>query len=195
MIDEDDDGIGLRDGARQFAQRLRHEPRLQTDVGIAHIAFDFRLWHEGGHGVHDHYVDCPAAYKRFGNLQRLLARVGLRNVQVVHPHAEAFRIDGVERMLRVDERGGTPLLLSLGDHVQRNGGLAGGFRPVDLHDPAAGDAADAKRIVEFDAAGGNDGHGDFSASVAKLHDRTLAKLFFDLTERDFQRFFLFHAHA
>ena len=32
LVDEDDDGVGLVDCARELAQRLAHKPRLQADV-------------------------------------------------------------------------------------------------------------------------------------------------------------------
>ena len=49
-----------------------------------------------------------------------------------------------------------PPELRFGDEVQRQRGLAGGFRTVDLDDATAREPADAERDVERDAAGRDD---------------------------------------
>ena len=75
-----------------------------------------------------------------------------------------------------------PALLGVGHRVQGDGGLAGGLRPVDLHDPAARQAADAERDVEGDGAGRD--HLERRAGVvAQPHDRALAELLLDVGER------------
>jgi hypothetical protein len=65
--------------------------------------------------------------------------------------------------------------------VQRDSGLTAGLRPVDLDDPAAGQAADAERDVQRDRAGGDDRH-LHDRALAQPHDRTLAELLVDLCE-------------
>ena len=174
-----------------FAERLAHEPRLQADVRVAHVALDFRLGDERGNGVHDDDVDCAAAHERLGDLQRLLAGIRLGDVEVVHLYADRFRIDGVERVLRVDERGGSADLLRLGDDMQRDGGFAGGFRPEDFNNTAARNSADAERIVQRQATRRDGCNRRAGCRVAEFHDRALAKLLFDLTEGDLQCFFFF----
>ena len=67
--------------------------------------------------------------------------------------AELAGIDRVERMLGIDEGADAALLLRLGDGVQRQRRLARAFRPVDLDDAAARQAADAERDVEAERAG------------------------------------------
>jgi hypothetical protein len=57
-------------------------------------------------------------------------------------------------VLGIDE-GAVPPSAGLGDDLQRQRGLAGGLRPVDLDDPAARQAADAERDVEPERAGGD----------------------------------------
>ena len=79
-------------------------------------------------------------------------------------------------MLGVDEGGGAAHALGLRDDVQRQRGLAGGLRPVDLDDPAARDAADAERDVERERAGGDDGDLVEGAALAEAHDGALAEL-------------------
>ena len=61
----------------------------------------------------------------------------------------------VERVLRVDEGRGAAELLHLRDHRQRERGLAGRFRPVDLDHAPARQPADAERDVEPERAGGH----------------------------------------
>ena len=63
--------------ARQLAQRLAHQARLQPDVLIAHLAFDLRARHQRRDGVDHDQVDSAAAHERLCDLQRLLAVVRL----------------------------------------------------------------------------------------------------------------------
>ena len=101
---------------------------------------------------HDH-VDGAGAHQRVGDLERLLAGVGLGDQEVVDVDAQLLGVAGVERVLGVDEGADAALLLGLGDDVQRQRGLARAFRAVDLDDPALGQAADAERDVEAQRAG------------------------------------------
>src|ERR1700754_631996 len=72
------------------------------------------------------------APQRVGDLERLLAGVGLRDQEVVDVDAELAGIDRIERVLGIDKGADAALLLGFGDAMQRQGGLAGGFRPGDL---------------------------------------------------------------
>src|SRR5690606_35590564 len=55
LVDEDHQAVGILDVAGDLAQRLGHQAGLQADVHVAHLALDFRLGHQGRHGVdHDH---------------------------------------------------------------------------------------------------------------------------------------------
>ena len=92
-------------------------------------------------------------------------------------------------MLRVDERCLAARLLRLGDDVQGDRGLTGGFRSVDLDDASARHAADAECEVERDRTGGNGVHIHIQP-LTELHDRTLAVILFDLSERCGQRLLL-----
>lgn len=118
-------------------QRLGHEPRVQADMRIAHFAFNFRAGHKCRDRVDHDNVHCAAAHERVGNFQRLFARVGLGDEQVVHMYAQVFRIGGVERVFRVNKRSGAARLLAFGDGVQRDRRFARGLRAVDLDDAAA----------------------------------------------------------
>ena len=144
------------DGRRELAQRLAHEARLQADVAVAHVALDLGLGHERRDRVDDDDVDRAGAHEHVGDLERLLAVVGLADEQLVGLDAELARVGGVERVLGVDERRDAARLLGLGDGVEGERGLAARLRAVDLDDAAARVAADAERDVEPDAAGRDD---------------------------------------
>ncbi|MPM99003.1 hypothetical protein SDC9_146193 [bioreactor metagenome] len=162
---------------------------------IAHVAFDLRLWHERRDRVHNDDVDCTTAHKCLGNLKRLLARIRLRDVEIVHAYAQCLRICGVERVLRVDERRSTAHALRFGNDMQGDGGFTGGFRPKYLDDSAAWNAANAERIVQREAAGRHSRNRRTRCSVAEFHNCAFAKLLFDLTQSNFQCFFFFDHHS
>ncbi len=96
--------LRLRNDAGELAQRLRHQARLQAHLRIAHFAFEFGFGDQGGHRVHDDDVHGVRADQRFGNFQGLLAVVRLRDEEVVDIHAQFAGVDGIERVLGVDER-------------------------------------------------------------------------------------------
>ncbi len=154
-----------------------------ADVAVAHLALELGARDQRRHGVNDEDVDGAGTHERIGDLERLLAGIGLRDQQLVDIDAELRGIDRVERMLRVDEGAGAALLLRLRDRVQRQRGLAGGFRPVDLDDAAAGEAADAKRDVQRQRARRDDLGGIDRLALAEAHDRALAEGALDLAER------------
>ena len=135
----------------------------------------------------DHqHVDRAGAHQRVGDLERLLAGVGLGDQQVVDVDAELARIDRVERVLGIDEGADAALLLRFGQAMQRERGLAGGFRPVDLDHAAARQAADAERDVEPERAGGDGVDVHRLVVLAEPHDRALAEIALDLGERGIQ---------
>ena len=98
-------------------------------MAVAHLALDLGLGHERRHRVDDHHRDRVRAHEHLGDLERLLAGVGLRHQQVVDVDAELARVVGVERVLGIDEGGDPALPLGVGDDVEGEGRLAGGFRP------------------------------------------------------------------
>ena len=166
--------------AVSFAQRLRHQPRLQAHLRFAHLAFDFRLRRQRRNRIDHHDVHRTGTHQHVGDLQRLLAVVRLRNQQFGNVAAELLRILRIERVLGVDEGSGAADFLHLGDDRQRQRGLARGFRTIDFDDAPARQAADAKCQVQAQRAGGNHFHILGDVLFAKAHDRALAELFFDL---------------
>ncbi|GGM67215.1 hypothetical protein GCM10010106_11520 [Thermopolyspora flexuosa] len=185
LVDEDRGGTGLADGAGQLAQGLGHQPGLEADVAVAHLALDLRLRHEGRHRVDDDHVDRTGADQHVGDLESLLTGVRLRDEERVGVHAELLGVLRVEGVLGVDEGGDAARLLRVRHRVQGDRGLTGRLRTEDLHDPPAGQAADAERDVQRDRPGRD--HLDRGTRlVAETHDGALAELALDLGERRFQ---------
>ena len=61
---------------------------MQPDVGITHLAFDFRFWNERCDRIDNDDIDGTAANKRVGDFQRLLPIIRLRNQQIVDINAQ-----------------------------------------------------------------------------------------------------------
>ena len=85
-----------------------------------------------------------------------------------------------------------PARLRLGDHMERERGLAGAFRAVDLDDPAARQAADAERDVEPERAGRDHLGLHRLLALAEPHDRALAEGALDLAEGGVESLVLVH---
>ena len=176
----------------QLPHGLRHQARLQADVRVAHLPLDLGPRDEGGDRVDDHDVERRRPHEHVGDLERLLAGVGLRHQQLVDVDPELASVRGIERVLRVDERGDAALRLRLRDHVQTDRGLARALGAEDLDDPAARDAADAERDIEGERAGRDDRDAGPHRVLAELHHRALAELLLDLLERDVEHLLAIH---
>ncbi len=156
-------------------------------MGVAHFALDLGLGNQGGDRVDDQNVDGAAAHQRFGNLEGLLAGIGLGHEQVVGLDAELAGVLDVQGVLGVDECGDASFFLGFGDDVQGQGRFARGLRTVDLDDAASGYAADAEGQVEAEGAGGDrrdSGQGDV---FTQAHDAALAELLFYLAHGQLDR--------
>jgi hypothetical protein len=110
LVDEDDHAVRAADVAGELAQRLAHQARVQADVRVAHLALDLGLGRQRRDRVDHHDVHRAGAHQHVGDLERLLAGVGLRHQQVVHVHAELLGVARVERVLGVHERAGAAVL-------------------------------------------------------------------------------------
>ena len=141
-------GARFRDDSGELPQSLGHQPRLQTHLRIAHIAFEFGLGHERGDRIHHNDVHGVGTNQLLRDFEGLFAIVRLRNEQVIHIDAQFARVDGIERVLRIDKRGLAAQLLGFGDDVQGKGRLAARFRAVNLNHAAARESADAKSRVD-----------------------------------------------
>ena len=151
-------------------------------MAVAHLALDLGAGHQRGHRVDDDQVERAGADQHVGDLEGLLTGVGLGDQQRVGVDAQRLGVVGVERVLGVDERHDAAGPLGVGHRVQGDGRLAGGLRTVDLHDPAARQAAEAERDVEGDRARRDDLQRR-PGVVAQPHDRALAELLLDVGER------------
>ena len=175
------------DGAGELSHGVRHEARLTAHLGLAHGAVEFGLRNEGGHGVDDHDVHRAGAHQHVGDVEGLLAVIGLGNEQLVGLHAEPCRIGDVERVFGVDEGRHAAELLAFRDDVQRERRLARRFGAVDFGHAAARHAADAQRQIEAEGTGGNDRH-MYMRPVGQLHDRALTILSLNGAEGCLERF-------
>ena len=179
-------GVGVVERTGHLPQRLAHQPGLEADVAVAHLALDLGARHQRGDRVDHDQVERAGADQHVGDLERLLAGVGLADQQRVGVDAEVLGVVGVEGVLGVDERHDAAGALGVGHRVQGDGRLARGLRTVDLHHPAARQATEAERDVEGDRAGRDDLQ-RCAGLVTEAHHRALAELLLDLGERDVQR--------
>src|SRR6516164_4411510 len=159
---------------------------------VAHLALELGAGNEGRHRIDDQDIYRAGADESVGDLKGLLAGVGLRNQQFVDIDPELASVARVEGMLRIDEGAGPTAALTLGNHVQREGGLPGALRSVDLNDAAAWQSADTERDIEAERAGRNNLGLRRGLVRPEFHNRTLAKGAFDLAERRVQSPLLVH---
>ena len=192
LVDEDGNGTGLTDDAREFAHRLAHQTCLETDDGRSHVALNLRLWNECRDGVYHDDVDGTAVYKRIHDLKCLLARIRLGNEEILGVDPQFASILRIERVLCIDKCGKSSCLLCLCNHVEGDGCLTGGFGAVNLDDASARDASNAKGNIERQDAGRYHLNIHICLGFAKTHDRALAMIFLDLLERVFQCLFARH---
>ena len=195
LVDEDDRAVGLLDRGRELAQRLAHQAGLQAGQGVAHFAFDFGLGGERSHRVHHDQIHSARAHQAVHNLQRLLASVGLADQQVRQLHAQLLGVLHIQRVLGIDKRAGAALLLHLGNHLQRQGGLARRLRAIDFDHTATGQATHAQCNVQAQRASGNHLNVLNGLAFTQAHDGALAKLLLNLRQRCGQGLGLFGVHG
>jgi hypothetical protein len=161
---------------------------------IAHVALELGLRDQRRDRVDHDDVDRSRAHQHVGDLERLLAVVGLREEQLLGAHAELAGVADVERVLGVDERARAAAALGLGDDVQGERRLARGLRSVHLDDAAARKAACAERDVEPQGARRDRRDLGERLPLAEPHDGALAELLLDLRDRRGERlsFLLLH---
>ena len=179
----------LRHDAREFAQRLAHEPRHDADAALAHLALQLAARQQGRDRVDDDDVQRARAHQLLGYLQRLLAGVRLGDEEVVYVHAQGAGVGGLQRVLDVYIRRLAAAFLGGGHDVQRQRRLAAALGAVDLDYAPARHAAYAEREVQGERArrDGLDIHGYV---VPQAHDGALAVVLLYLGDGRLQGLFL-----
>jgi len=182
LVGEHHRRVGLFDHPAQLAQGLAHQPRLHPHRGVTHVPLDLRTRHQRRHAVNHHHVHSSAAHQRLGDLQRLLPRVRLRDVELIDVHARALCILRIERMLHVDIGAHATQALRLGDDVLRQGGLAGGLGAVDFGYASAGNATHSQGQVQGQRPGGDGGNSQVLC-FAQAHQGAISETLRDLVNR------------
>ena len=114
LVREQADGLRPVEVAGELAQRLRHQPRLQADLDLAHLPLELDPRGQRGDRVDGDEVDRSGAGQDVDDLERLLPVVGLGDQQLVGVDADPARVDGVDRVLGVDEGADAPAGLGTG---------------------------------------------------------------------------------
>src|SRR5262245_22900012 len=199
LVDEDADRPGAVEVGRELPQRLAHEPGLEADVRVAHLALDLGPRHQRRHRVDDDHVERAGADEHVGDLERLLTGVGLADQELVDVDADGGRVHRVHGVLGVHVRADATVALRLGHHVHGQRGLPRRLGAEHLDHPTPGQAPDAERDVEGERAGRDGRHPDVPVRP-EAHDGALAELLLDLAQRQveclvvaFRTFRAFHA--
>ena len=137
-------------------------------MGVTHLALDLGARHQRGDRVDDEHVERARADQHVGDLERLLAGVGLGDQQVVDVDADGLGVDRIHRVLGVDVGAHAAVALGLGDDMGGEGRLPRRLRTEDLDDAAARQTADAEREVEREGARGDGLDTDVTRSPRRM---------------------------
>ncbi len=80
----------------------------ETHRRVTDLALDLGTWSQGGNRVDDDGVDGTGAHKHIDDLERLLARIGLGNEDLIDINTDARGIGGIKRVLGIDNDPTTP---------------------------------------------------------------------------------------
>ena len=101
LVGQDAQRLRAVEVARELAHRLGHHPRLQADALVAHLPLELGARRQRGDRVDRDDVDRARAHQHVGDLERLLAVVGLGDEQLVDVDADlASRTAGPSRARR-----------------------------------------------------------------------------------------------
>ena len=95
LVDENHGRAGLAQSTGELSKCLRHQTRLEANVGVTHLTLDFRARNQGCHGVDDDHVDRSASNEHVCDLERLLSSVRLGHQERVDIDTEVLGIFGV----------------------------------------------------------------------------------------------------
>ena len=93
-------------------------------MGLSHVTLDFSLRGQGRYRVDNHNIHGAGADYHVADLEGLLAGIRLRQIEIVDVYAELPRVLRIKGVLRVNEEAVLSLLLGLGNHLKRKGGLS-----------------------------------------------------------------------
>ena len=187
LVDEDAAAARLADGAGKFAQSFGHQARLKAYGAVRHFALDFSAWRECRDRVDDDEIDRTRSNEVVGDFERLLAVVGLRDQEIFGIHAEVFRVELVESMLRVHDGTNAASFLAFCDGVDGKRSFAGRFRTIDFHNAALGVTANAEREIQGQTAAGNHVH-FFHRLISEFHYGAFAVRFVQSIHRQLEGF-------
>ena len=157
-------------------------------MGISHISVDLRLRHQSGHRVHDHYIHSAGANHHLRNLQRLLAVIRLRNIEVINIHADILCIDRIQGMLRVDKTGDPAPFLNLGHHMESHRCFTAGFRAVNLDHTSPRHASQSQGNIQTQRSRGNRFNIHIRTGISQLHHGAFSIRSLNLCQGRVQRF-------
>ena len=113
------------------------KPGLQTHMAIAHFAFDFRPWDQGGHRVDDDDIHRVGSHQHSSQISKACSpSIRLRHHQLIEFDSQPLGPGGIQGVLGINERRHSAKLLAIGDNVQRERGLTGGFWTEDFQHPS-----------------------------------------------------------
>ena len=121
-------------------------------------------------------------HERIHNLKCLLARIRLRDEELLDVDAKLACVLWVEGMLCVDECRNAAGLLRLGNHVQRDRRLARRLGTKHLDDASARNAANTKCDIERQDPRGDHLDVHVRLGFTKAHDRALAMRLLDVPQ-------------
>ena len=121
-------------------------------------------------------------HERIHNLKCLLARIRLRDEELLDVDAKLACVLWVEGMLCVDECRNAASLLRLGNHVQRDRRLARRLGTEHLDDASARNATNAKCDIERQDPRGDHLDVHVRLGFTEAHDRALAMRLLDVPQ-------------
>ncbi len=182
--------MALGDAGGELAQGLTHEAGLHADRRLPHLAFEFGLGDQRGDGVDHDDIDGVGSHQHVGDLQRLLAAVGLADEECLRVDTTLLHPGGVEGVFGIDECRDAVVALGGRDDVQGERRLAARLGAEDLDDAAARHAEAAQGEVEREGPGADTIARCVGVAV-HLHDRAFAVGPLDLLQRPIQCLFPF----
>jgi hypothetical protein len=182
LVDEEQGGGALLDGAGELSKRLAHQAGLQADVAVTHLAFDLCAGHQGRHRVDDDHVDRTRTDQGVGDLEGLFTVVGLADQELVDVHPELTGVARVEGVLGVDEGRDAAFFLTLSDRMEGQSRLTARLRTIDLDDTTPRIPSNTEGEVEGNRPARNHRHLDFGRVIPQTHDRAFSVSFLNSSE-------------